>query len=180
MIPIDQVITSTERHQMCIVRRRRDRHRPRASYIGMTHLVGQLLKLVGRQIIVIPEHMVVRWSGCSLDTSVGAEEEVEFRWMRDSHIYSCSWWDVECFSYLISFIRGEEPCVMSLLHSDKCDSWLVSTLKHHTSFTNCAELILEHIEELTLRHSISVDHNSGWLEPRVTVELDKQDRKSVV
>ena len=44
--------------------------------VCVTELVGEVLYLISRQPIVIPETPLVGWSGCSLDTLVRAEVEV--------------------------------------------------------------------------------------------------------
>ena len=63
---------------------------------------------------------------------------------------------------------------MSLLDSDEGDSRLVSPLEHHASLSHRPQFILENVEELSLRHSVSVHDDTGWLEASVTVELDEK------
>lgn len=63
---VHQVVPGPEGHQVSVVCRRRDGHGACAAHVGVTQLVGEDLQLVGREAIVIPEHMVVRGPACSL------------------------------------------------------------------------------------------------------------------
>lgn len=56
---LHQMVTRAERNQMSIVRRRGNRDTPRATHVRVAQLVRQLLQLVGRQSIVIPQNMVM-------------------------------------------------------------------------------------------------------------------------
>lgn len=63
---VHQVVPGPEGHQVSVVCRRRDGHGACAAHVGVTQLVGEDLQLVGREAIVIPEHVVVRGPACSL------------------------------------------------------------------------------------------------------------------
>lgn len=67
MLFIHQVVPGSEGHQVRVVGRRRDGDGARAAHVGVAQLVGEDLQLVRREAIVIPEHVVVRRSACSLE-----------------------------------------------------------------------------------------------------------------
>ena len=54
---VHQVVAGTECHQMGVVGRCGYADRAGASYIGMAHLVGELLQLVRIQVVVVPQHL---------------------------------------------------------------------------------------------------------------------------
>lgn len=56
---LDEVVARAERHQVRVVRRRRDRHRARAAHVRVAQLVRQALQLVRPEVVVVPEHVVV-------------------------------------------------------------------------------------------------------------------------
>ena len=60
---------SSERHQVCIVRRCRDGHGPSTAHICMTELVREGLELICLEVIVIPQHVIMGWTACSLATT---------------------------------------------------------------------------------------------------------------
>lgn len=66
MLLVYQVIASPEGHQMGVVGWCWDGHWPSAADIGVTELVGENLQFIWREVVVIPEHVVVRWSAGSL------------------------------------------------------------------------------------------------------------------
>lgn len=57
---VHQVIASSESHQMGVVGWCWDGNWPCAAYIGVAELVGEDLQLIWREVVVVPEHMVVR------------------------------------------------------------------------------------------------------------------------
>jgi hypothetical protein len=66
VFPVHQMVTGPECHQMGVISRRRDGHGASAADVGVAQLVGQLLELVGRQVVVVPEHVVVGGPGSAL------------------------------------------------------------------------------------------------------------------
>lgn len=71
-----------------------------------------------------------------------AEIEVEFCRMSDSHIDSCSRWNIVGLSNLVLLVNGEQSGVMSLLDGDEGDSRLVSSFEHHASLSHGTQLVL--------------------------------------
>ena len=55
------VISRAEGDQVGVVGRRRDGHGSRASDVGVTQLVGEVLQHVGLVVVVVVQHVVVRW-----------------------------------------------------------------------------------------------------------------------
>ena len=72
---------------MSVVGRCGNRDRTGAPDIGVAQLEGQLLELIGIKAVVIPQDMVVTGPGCSLDTLVGTEIEVEFCGVSDANVH---------------------------------------------------------------------------------------------
>lgn len=68
---VHQVITGPEGHQVGVVGRRRDGDGARAAHVGVTQLVGEDLQLVRREVVVVPEHVVVRWPAGALQWGSG-------------------------------------------------------------------------------------------------------------
>ena len=109
-----------------VVGRGRDGDRSGAPDVGVAQLVGQLLQLVRlepagekggvrrttrtRQSppVVIPENVVVSWSGGSLDSLVRAEIEVELCRMSDPHVHCGPGWDVSALSALLLLVGAEQ------------------------------------------------------------------------
>lgn len=74
---IHQMVPGSEGHQVCIVGRGRDGHGARAANVGVAQLVREDLQLVRREAIVVPQHVVVRRSACSLNPSMTTQVEVK-------------------------------------------------------------------------------------------------------
>lgn len=62
MFLLHQVITGSKCYEMSVVSGSRDGHTAGTSHIRVTELVGQHLKFIGIEVIVIPQNMVVRGS----------------------------------------------------------------------------------------------------------------------
>lgn len=60
MLLLDQVVAGSEGDQVGVVGRRRDRHGARAAHVRVAQLVRQTLQLVGVEVVVVPQHVVVR------------------------------------------------------------------------------------------------------------------------
>lgn len=174
VLAIDQVVTSTEGDEVSVVGRSGNRDRASAADVGVAHLVSELLQLIGAEVVVVPQNMVVRWTRSSLNTSVTAQVEVELGWMCDSDIDSGAGRNVEGFPDLILLVDSEETSVVTFLNSDEGDSWLVTTFEHHTSLSDGSEFALENVQELAFTDTITVEDDSSGLEASVAVELDEQ------
>jgi len=66
---LNEMITSSESDQVCVVRWRRYWHTAGTAHIRVTQLIGQHLNLIRTEVIVVPQHMVVWWTTCSLQVS---------------------------------------------------------------------------------------------------------------
>lgn len=91
VILLYQVVPSSKRDQMRVVRRRRYRHTSRASNIRVAELVGQRLQLVGREMIIVPQNVVVRRPARALDARVTAQIKIEFSRVRDAGVDRRAW-----------------------------------------------------------------------------------------
>lgn len=57
---VHQVIASSESHQMGVISWRWDGDGPGAAHVGVAQLVGEHLQLIRREVVVVPEHVVMR------------------------------------------------------------------------------------------------------------------------
>lgn len=140
----------------------------------MTQLVGQNLKLIRRETIVIPEHVVVGRTACPLDASVTAQVEVKLSWVGDLRVDGCACWDVPTLSNPLILVCAEETCVVPLLHHDECDPWLIVLLQLYAGLSDGQELMVKNLLELALRDAVSVEDDAGGLEACGFVELNEQ------
>ena len=110
-----------------VVGRSRYGDRSGTAHVGVAQLVRQLLQLISfkpvggkvrlepdcravmqSQPVVIPENVVVSWSGGSLDSLVGAQIEVELCRMRDPNIHRGSGRNVPALSALFLLVSAEQ------------------------------------------------------------------------
>lgn len=59
MFFVNQVVASTERHQVGIIGWCRNGDRTGAAHVGVAQLVGEDLQLIRGEMVVIPQHVVV-------------------------------------------------------------------------------------------------------------------------
>ena len=83
---LDEVIARAEGDEMRVVGRRRDGDATRAAHVGVTQLIRQHLQLVGVEVIVVPQHVVVRRTRRALDAGVAAQVEVELGGVSDADV----------------------------------------------------------------------------------------------
>ena len=83
---LDEVIARAEGDEMRVVGRRRDGDAARAAHVRVTQLIRQHLQLVGVEVIVVPQHVVVRRARRALDAGVAAQVEVELGGMSDADV----------------------------------------------------------------------------------------------
>ena len=91
-----------------VVGRGGDGDRSGAPHVGVAQLVGQLLQLVRLEPVVIPENVVVSWSGGSLDPLVGAEVEVELCRVGDADVHGGAGGDVPALAALLLLVGTEK------------------------------------------------------------------------
>jgi hypothetical protein len=139
----------------------------------VAELVGQVLDLISREAIVIPETSVVGWSGCSLNSLVGAEVEVILCGVGDVGIHRCASRDVPRPAGLVPVVRTEQSGVVALLHHDEGDAGPVVLLQVHAGLPDGQQLKLQNCVELSFRDPISVHHDPVWLEPSLLVEVNQ-------
>ena len=73
---VDDVVPGPDGHQVGVVGGGGDGDGARAPHVGVAQLVGQLLKLVSVEVVVIPEDVIVAGPGGALDSLVGHQVEV--------------------------------------------------------------------------------------------------------
>ena len=171
---VDQVIAGTEGDEMGVVGGGGDGHRAGTADVGVAHLIGELLQLVGAEVVVVPEHMVVGRTGGALNTGVTAQVEVELGRVGDPHVHGGARGDVEGLPDLVLLVHGEETGVVAFLHGDEGDSGLVAALQHHAGLSDGPQLALQDVQELAFADTVAVEDDAGGLEASVAVELDEQ------
>jgi len=75
MLLFDEMISCPERDKVGIVRRSRYGHTAGASDVSVTQLVGQHLNLVRAEVVVVPQHVIVRWPTGSLPTTTHSQHQ---------------------------------------------------------------------------------------------------------
>ena len=91
-----------------VVGRGGDGDRSGAPHVGVAQLVGQLLQLVRLEPVVIPENVIVSWSGGPLDPLVGAEVEVELCRVGDADVHGGAGGDVAALAALLLLVGTEK------------------------------------------------------------------------
>lgn len=107
MLLLDEVVPGAERHEMSVIGRRRNRHRSSAAHVSVAQLVGETLQFIGSELIIVPEHVVVRRPRCALDAGMRAEIEVEFGRMRDADVDRCSGGNIARLAHLLLPVGAE-------------------------------------------------------------------------
>ena len=57
---LNKMVARAEGDEMCVVGRSWDGHTARAPHVRVTQLVGKHLQLVGVEVVVVPQNVVVR------------------------------------------------------------------------------------------------------------------------
>ena len=86
-----------------------------------------------------------------------AEIEVELCWVSDSNIDSCTRGDVATLAALLLLVGTEQSGVMTLLDHNEGDAGLVVSLQLDAGLSDGRQLVLEHVHELALAHTVPVD-----------------------
>ena len=66
VVLVHQVVSRSKRHQVCVVGGGGDGDGARAANISVAQLVSQHLQLVRREVVVVPQHVVMRRTRRSL------------------------------------------------------------------------------------------------------------------
>jgi len=132
MVFLDQMVPSSERHQVSIVCRCRYGDRASAPDIRVTQLVGQTLQLVRCEVVVIPQHVVVRRPASPLYAGVRTQVEVELGRMCDASIDRGASRNVARLADLLFLVGAEESGVVALLYHDEGDARFVLALQTQT------------------------------------------------
>ena len=61
-----KVVASSEGHEVGIVGWSWERHTSGAAHVRVTQLIRQTLEFVCREVIVVPQHVIVRWTASAL------------------------------------------------------------------------------------------------------------------
>ena len=112
----------------------------------MAEVVGQGLQLVGGQVAVVPEDLVVAGPGGALDALVRDQVEVTLGGMVDALVHHSASKDVPVL--VLVLVVGKEPGVMPLLHHDEGDGWFVLRLQLRAGSPDGQQLRAEDCEEL--------------------------------
>ncbi|KAK2174076.1 hypothetical protein NP493_830g00026 [Ridgeia piscesae] len=128
MFLLDEVIACAECDEVSIVGGCGNGHAAGAAHVRVTQLISQHLQLICTEVIVIPQHVVVRGSTGPLDASVTAQVEVKLSRMCDSDIDCRPGGDVSTLANLVLAVGTEQPRVVTFLHHDEGDAGLVANL----------------------------------------------------
>ena len=112
----------------------------------MAEVVGQGLQLVGGQVAVVPEDLVVAGPGGALDGLVRDQVEVTLGGMVDPLVHHGAGQDVPVL--VLVLVVWEEPGVMPLLHHDEGDGRLVLRVQLRAGRPDGQQLRAEDCEEL--------------------------------
>lgn len=125
MIFLHQVVSGSEGDQVSIVSWSRDGYTSSAANVSVAELVGENLQLVSIEAIVIPQHMIVRRTTCTLqtrtvshyshpqvlyshlNTSVTAQVEVKLGGVSDPHVDGGTCRDVTTLTNLVLLVCTE-------------------------------------------------------------------------
>ena len=141
VIFLDQMVAGSERHEVSVVGGRRYGHAARASHIGVTQLIGERLQFVGREMIVVPQYVIVRGTRGALDARVTAQVEVKLGGMSDARVHRGARRYVAAAAALLFAVGTEETRVVSLLHGDERDARLIAGLQFHARLSDGHQLI---------------------------------------
>lgn len=139
---LHQVVARAEGDQVRVVGGRGDGHRARAAHVRVAQLVRQALQLVRPEVVVVPQHVVVRRPRRALYTLMTAKIEVELSGVRDAEVDGSAGGDVAGLARLLLLVGAEQPRVVPLLNHDERDTRLVFRFQLDTSFSDCGKFML--------------------------------------
>lgn len=154
-----KVEASTEGNQMGVVGGWDHRDGASAAGKGVAELVAEELQFVGLELVVVIDNMVMGGTGSSLETSVGAEEEIKLAGMTDGGVDDSSGGNVTAAISILS-VGNKETSVMALLDEDKGDGGSISGINLTTGSLDGGQFKLEDLGKLTLRHTITVEEDT--------------------
>ena len=125
MFFLNQVIASSESNKMGIVGRCRNGNGTSTADVSVAELIGETLQLVGVEVIVVPENMVMAWTARTLNALMWAQVKIKFGWVGNASIDSCASRYVARFARLLFLVSAKESRVVALLHNDKRDTRFV-------------------------------------------------------
>lgn len=166
MLLLNKVIPSSEGHQMSIVCRGRYGDRASTPDVSVTQLVGEALKLIAVEVVVIPQDVVVAGSTGALNALVRTQVEVKLCWVSDANIYGGASRNVATLATLLLLVGTEQSCVVPLLDSDVGYARLVICLQLDAGLPHGSELMLQDGLELSLANTVTVQDDPVGLEPR--------------
>ena len=153
------ILTGSIGHQMGIVARRRIGDGSSASGKEVAQVIGELLHLVGRESVVVPEDVVVRRSARPLDPLMGHHKEIVLRRMGHQRVDHRARRYIFASTALVGRIVWEEPSVVALLDDDKSDGRLVVLLQAPTGSLDGGQLPLKHFGELAFADAVAVEED---------------------
>ena len=174
VVLLDEMVAGAEGDQVSIVGGRRYAHTARASHVRVAQLIGERLELVGREVVVVPEDVVVRGPAGALDAGVAAQVEVELGGMSDAGVDGGAGRYVAAAAALLLAVGAEEARVVALLHGDEGDARLVAGLQLHARLAYRHQLVGQHGHELALGDAVAVEYDAHRFEVCRLVELYEQ------
>lgn len=110
---------------MGIIGRCRNGNGTSTTDVSVAELIGETLQLVGIEVIVVPENMVMAWTASTLNALMRAKVEVKFGWVGNASIDSRAGWYVARFSRLLLLISTKQSGVVPFLYNYKRDTRFV-------------------------------------------------------
>ena len=121
------------------------------------------------------KNIVVAVTKTHLNSLVTAEIEIELGRMGDAHVHSGTGRNVARFAALFLLVCAEQSRVVTLLHHNERDARLVVGFQLDARLADGRQLVLQHMRELTLRHTVPVEDDPVGLKTAGRfVEHDQQ------
>lgn len=125
----------------------------------VAEVIGEGLQLVGLELVVIVDNVVVGGTAGSLDTFVGTKEEVKLARMADGCVDDCTSRDV---AGTVSVLRlnHKKASVVTLLDKDEGNCWGIVGINLAAGGLDSGELELEGLSELALGDTVAVEKDA--------------------
>lgn len=98
---------------------------------------------------------------------MAAQIEIKLSRMSDTDVDRRSGRYVTTLPALFLLVGAEQPRVVSFLHNDEGDAWLVIGLEFYARLSDRRQLVLQQLQKLALGHAVPVqDYPMGFIAAR--------------
>lgn len=118
-VDLFKMVASSKGYVVGIIDWGRNGHCSRASDVRVAQLICKNLQIVGAEVAVVIQHMVMSRFAGALDTSMATEVPVKLERVAHLGIDHSTGWNVLALTSLISRIFSKESSTMALLNDDK-------------------------------------------------------------